>query len=60
MDVELAIAMWPAKMIYDSTPTAIWIPDAPTPAALWLVETTDDSSPTGMGMLDPLVEMAAS
>ena len=59
MVVELAAAMWPVEMIYESTPTVMGIPDAPAPAALWPVETTNDSSPTQMGILDPLVEVAA-
>ncbi|KAJ9700993.1 hypothetical protein PVL29_006363 [Vitis rotundifolia] len=59
MDVELVVAMWLAEMIYDWTPTVIRIPDAPALAAPWPMETTDDSSPTGMGMLDPLVEVTA-
>ena len=59
MVVELAAAMWPAEMIYESTLTVMGIPDAPAPAALWPAETTDDSSPNGMGILDPLVEVAA-
>ena len=58
--MELAAAMWPAKMIYYSTPTAMGIPDAPAPAVLWPVETMDDLSPTGMRMLDPLMLVAAS
>ena len=59
--MELAAAMWPAEMIYHSTPTAMMIPNAPAQAAaaLWPVETTNDSSPTQMGMLDPLLEVAA-
>ncbi|KAJ9700989.1 hypothetical protein PVL29_006359 [Vitis rotundifolia] len=59
MNVELAAAIWPAKIIYDSTPTAIGIPNAPALAAHWPVEIMDDSSPTGMRMLDSLVEVAA-
>ena len=59
MVVELATAMWPAEMIYESTATAMGFPDALAPAALWSVETTDDLSPTRMRMLDPLVEVVA-
>ncbi|KAJ9700991.1 hypothetical protein PVL29_006361 [Vitis rotundifolia] len=56
MDVELATTIWPMEMIYDSTLTAMGIPNAPTPVALW--PTTDDLSLIGMGMLDLLVEVA--
>ncbi|KAJ9700997.1 hypothetical protein PVL29_006367 [Vitis rotundifolia] len=60
MDVELAVAMWHVKMIYDWTPTVMWILDAPTPTALWLEKMTDDSSLIGMEMLDFLMEVATS
>ncbi|KAJ9700996.1 hypothetical protein PVL29_006366 [Vitis rotundifolia] len=59
MDVELAIAMWYVKMIYDWTPTIMGILDTPTPTALWPVKTMDNSSPIGTEMLDLLVEVTA-
>ncbi|KAJ9700992.1 hypothetical protein PVL29_006362 [Vitis rotundifolia] len=46
-------------MIYDSTSTAMGILDAPVPTTQWPVETTNDSSPIAMGILDLLVEVVA-